>query len=95
MGVKQAKNKKKKVRKMKETPAQVREKSLLRQGSKTKTVHPYESVSYAAFSMLKHPKMVIYSSHDTQLMVLLNWLNADNYEPKQVPFASFITIELY
>lgn len=47
------------------------------------------------WSKLTHPKYMMYSTHDTQLGIVWEFLDPVNYDPLYIPYASFIQMELY
>lgn len=52
-------------------------------------------MSESQWSKLTHPKYMMYSTHDTQLAVVWEFLDPKNYDPLYIPYASFIQMELY
>ena len=44
---------------------------------------------------LSHPKYMMYSSHDTQVGIVWEWLNFTNFNFDYIPYASFLQMELY
>jgi len=41
------------------------------------------------------PKYFMYSSHDTQVGILWEWLNFTTFQFDSIPYASFLQMELY
>ena len=41
------------------------------------------------------PKYLMYSSHDTQVGILWEWLNFTSFQFDSIPYASFLQMELY
>jgi hypothetical protein len=42
-----------------------------------------------------YPKYMMYSSHDTQVGIVWEWLNFTNFNFDTIPYASFLHMELY
>ena len=52
-------------------------------------------MSEGQFTKLTHPKFMMYSTHDTQVAIIWQFLDPKNYDPLYIPYASFIQMELY
>ena len=70
--------------------------------SKRKTVkkvhqkkHRTKYVTGESFDQMLHPKYMMYSSHDTQLGIIWEFLKPTNFDPDSIPYASFLHMELY
>lgn len=57
--------------------------------------HNTKWVSHFAFDQIDHPKYMMYSSHDTQVGIIWEFLQPQNFDPSYIPYASFLQIELY
>jgi len=57
--------------------------------------HNTKFLSHSAFDRLDHPKYMMYSSHDTQVGIIWEFLQPSNFDPSYIPYASFLQIELY
>ena len=57
--------------------------------------HNTKFLSHSEIDRLDHPKYMMYSSHDTQVGIIWEFLQPQNFDPSYIPYASFMQIELY
>jgi len=54
-----------------------------------------DGLSQKKVKLDQYPKYMMYSSHDTQIGIVWEWLNFTNYNFDTIPYASFLQMELY